>query len=72
MSGSTWTVRASWTDTQMKYVREARTRKQTEVAEIYDVSRQAVSKALDSAEFAMVLEGEDAARRYLGWLGKGG
>jgi len=66
----TWTIRASWTETQMKYVREARAHKQTEVAALYDVSRQAVSKALDSAEYSVVMEGEEAARRYLAWLGR--
>lgn len=66
----TWTLRASWTETQMKYVREARARKQTEVAALYDVSRQAVSKTLGSAEFSVVMEGEEAARRYLAWLGR--
>ena len=64
-----WTIRSSWTETQMRYAREARDRKQIEVASLYDVTPQAVSKALDSARFSVVLEGEGAARRYLGWLG---
>lgn len=64
-----WTVRSSWTETQMRYAREARGRKQIDVAARYDVTPQAVSKALDSARFSVVLEGEEAARRYLGWLG---
>ncbi|MFP3948141.1 MAG: SatD family protein [Longimicrobiales bacterium] len=64
-----WTLRSSWTDTQLRYVREARERKQIDVAALYDVTPQAVSKALDSARFSVVVEGERTARRYLEWLG---
>lgn len=65
-----WTLRSSWTDTQMKYVRDARSRSQTDVAALHDVSRQAVSKVLDAAHFGVVLDGEEAARRYLRWVSR--
>lgn len=65
-----WTIRSSWTDTQMKYVREVRHRNQTDVAKLFGVSRQAVSKALDAARFSAVEEGEEAIRRLLRWIGR--
>ncbi|NIP56813.1 MAG: hypothetical protein GWM92_01675 [Gemmatimonadetes bacterium] len=67
-----WAVRSGWTDTQIKYAREVRHGTQTEVAERFDVSRQAVSKVLDAARFAPVREAEEAARALLGWLGESG
>lgn len=63
-----WTLRSSWTETQMKYARDARSRSQTNVAARHDVSRQAVSKVLDAAHFAVVVDGEEAARHYLRWV----
>lgn len=68
--GLVWALRSSWTDTQMKYIRGARHRKQTEVADRYGVTRQAVSKVLDAAGFRVVSEGEAAIRRYLGWVSR--
>lgn len=62
-------IRSGWTETQMKYVQEARHRSQTDIAALFDVSRQAVSKSLDAARFAAVGNGEDAARAILRWLG---
>ncbi len=64
-----WSLRADWTETQMKYIRAVRDHLQTEVADTYDVSRQAVSKALDAARLQAVLDGESAARAYLRWIG---
>jgi len=66
-----WSVRSGWTETQIKYAREVRDRTQTEVADLYGVSRQAVSKVLDAARFAPVREAEEAARALLAWLGEG-
>lgn len=63
-----WTVRSTWTPTQMKYVHDVRTRTQTNVAALHDVTRQAVSKSLDAARLTAVLDGEEAARSYLRWL----
>lgn len=65
---TTWALRSGWTDTQIKYVRAVRSRNQTEVAEMFGVSKQAVSKVLDAAGFAAVHEAEEAARALLSWL----
>lgn len=61
-------VRESWTDTRFRYVREARGRRQHEVAEHLEVSKQAVHKALQAARFTETLEGEAAVRDLLRWL----
>lgn len=65
-----WSVRSGWTETQIKYAREVRRRTQTEVAGLFGVSKQAVSKVLDAARFAPVREAEEAARALLEWLGE--
>ncbi|MGH7541380.1 MAG: SatD family protein [Gemmatimonadota bacterium] len=63
-------IRARWTEVQARYVRAVRTRLQREVAEQLGVSEPAVSKALASAQFTTVEEGERAARALLRWLGE--
>lgn len=62
-------IRSRWTETQTRYVREARRAIQAEVAERLGVSRQAVSKSLDAASFSSIAHAEDAARALLGWVG---
>jgi len=62
-------IRSGWTDTRMRYVREARGRQQQEVAALLGVSKQAVSQALRAADFATVVDAEAAARDLLRWLG---
>lgn len=63
-------IRSRWTETQARYVREARCATQADVAERLDVSRQAVSKALDAASFSSVLHAESASRSLLAWVGE--
>ncbi len=58
-------VRAGWTDTQLAYIREARTSLQVEVAKRFGVDPSTVSRALSAASFARVQEGERAARAFL-------
>lgn len=58
-------IRSDWTETQARYVREVRGRLQKEVAERFDVNRSTVSRALASARFRDVREGERAARELL-------
>lgn len=61
-------IREGWTETRFRYVREARKRRQQEVAERLGVSKQAVHKALQAARFAETVEGEAAVRDLLRWL----
>lgn len=63
-------VRSRWTETQARYIREARGRLQKEVAEAFDVHKSTVSKALGAARWDEVREGEAAARSLLRWLGE--
>lgn len=65
-------LRGAWTETQLRYVREARHRLQTEVAEIYGVTKQAVSKSLDAAHFSVVSDAERTGRRLLRWIDRDG
>lgn len=58
-------LRSSWTETQIRYIRALRGRSQQEVAEQFDVSEGAVSRALRRARFQDVREGEAAARELL-------
>jgi hypothetical protein len=58
-------VRAGWTETQLTYIREARTSLQVEVAERFGVDPSTVSRALSAASFARIKEGERAARTFL-------
>lgn len=62
-------IRRDWTDRRAEYVREARTMKQKEVAEAFDVAESTVSQALKAAHFRPVLEAESAAAALLEWLG---
>lgn len=66
-----WALRSDWTETQARYVREARGRLQKEVAERFDVNRSTVSRALRAARFREVREGERAARELLRRLAAG-
>lgn len=61
-------VRARWKPAQMRYVRSARDRPQTEVAQMHGVDESTVSKALQAARFRDVETGEEAARRLLAWI----
>jgi len=61
-------LRSEWTARQAQVVREARGRKQSEVAEELDVNRSTISRTLQSAHYAEVLEGEEAARAFLSGL----
>lgn len=63
-----WAIRSRWTDTQRKYVAGARSDLQQNVAVRHGVSKQAVSKALDTARFAALLEIETATRGLLEWI----
>jgi hypothetical protein len=62
-------IRSGWTETRIRYVREARSRQQQEVAALLGVSKQAVHKALSAAHFATVVEAEAATRDLLRWAG---
>lgn len=64
-----WAIRSRWTDTQRKYASGARNEQQQAVAASHGVSKQAVSKSLDTARFAALLEIEAGARDLLGWIG---
>jgi hypothetical protein len=64
-------TRSRWTATQVRYVRAARGRLQQEAAEHLGVTKQAVSKTLDAAQFAHVQAGEEAVRHVLAWLSAG-
>lgn len=64
-----WAIRSRWTETQRKYARDARWKQQQAVAAAHGVSKQAVSKSLDTARFAALLETEAAARDLLDWIG---
>lgn len=58
-------IRSEWTPRQAEVVREARGRKQSEVAEDLAVNRSTISRTLQSAHYDEVLEGEEAARALL-------
>lgn len=62
-------IRDRWTETQARYVGAVRGRLQKDVARELGVSEPAVSKALSSARFTIVEEGERAAEELLRWLG---
>lgn len=63
-------LRADWTETQARYVREARERLQKEVAAQFGVHESSVSKVLRAASFREIEAGERAARELLAWLGR--
>ena len=58
-------IRADWTDTRARYVREARHKPQKEVALEFDVNESTVSRALAGAHFGAVVGAEGAARELL-------
>lgn len=55
-------IRSGWTERQSEYVRAARGRMQTEVAEMKGVYPSTVSRALQATSFGYIKEGEAAAR----------
>ncbi len=61
-------IRSEWTPRQAEVVREARGRKQSEVAVDLPVNRSTISRTLQSAHYDEVLEGEEAARALLRML----
>lgn len=61
-------IRSEWTETQAKYVREVRGRKQKDVAEELDRHKSTISKALSSSRYQEIEEGEGAARDLLSWI----
>jgi hypothetical protein len=63
-----WAIRSRWTETQRKYAHGARSELQQTVASRHGVSKQAVSKSLDTARFAALLEIEAGVRDLLGWI----
>lgn len=65
-------VRSRWKPAQVRYMRSARDRQQTEVAEEHGVDESTVSKALQAARFRDVEAGEEAARRMLDWIAAAG
>jgi len=65
-------VRSRWKPAQMRYIRSARDRAQTEVAQMHGVDESTVSKALQAARFRDVEAAEEATRRLLDWIADGG
>lgn len=63
-----WAIRSRWTDTQRRYVDGARSSLQQTVAARHGVSKQAVSKSLDTARYAALLEIESGTRDLLEWI----
>jgi hypothetical protein len=61
-------IRARWKPAQMRYIRDARTHLQKDVAALHDVDESTVSKALQAARFRDVEQGEAAARDLLRWI----
>ncbi|MFW6205726.1 MAG: SatD family protein [Gemmatimonadota bacterium] len=63
-------IRSGWTARQAEVVREARGRKQVDVAEALGVHRSTISRTLASAHYEEVMEGEEAVQSLLGaWSG---
>lgn len=58
-------IRSDWTPRQAQVVREARGRKQSDVAEELDVAASTISRTLAAARYKWILEAEDAARSML-------
>lgn len=58
-------IRSGWTPRQAQVVREARGRKQSDVAEELDVAASTISRTLAAAHYKWILEAEDAARSLL-------
>lgn len=58
-------LRSEWTETELRYIREARIHSQREVAHSFDVNQSTVSRALARAHFRTVVAGEEAARSLL-------
>jgi len=61
-------IRSDWTETQAKYVREVRGRRQKDVAEELGRHKSTISKALASSRYEEIEEGEGAARELLRWI----
>lgn len=61
-------IRSDWTETQAKYVREVRGRRQKDVAEELGRHKSTISKALASSRYEEIEEGEGAARDLLRWI----
>ncbi len=59
-------IRSEWTPRQAQIVREARTHRQVDIARRLGVHRSTISRALSSAHFTLVMEGEEAAGTLLG------
>lgn len=61
-------IRSDWTETQAKYVREVRGRRQKDVAEELGRHKSTISKALASSRYEEIEQGEVAARDLLSWI----
>lgn len=64
-------IREQWTETQMRYAREARTALQKQVAQQFGVAESTVSESLKAARFGTIQRGEQAASRLLARFGRG-